>query len=112
MRKPFAHPQGRQPVRWRWSRSIAFATFSLAAVGPLHADNTNLTDEVRLLREENALLQQQVKQNRNIARTRKNWAKVELYLTKVEKADGCAKAWALREQFEQGQVRLEELAPR
>jgi hypothetical protein len=61
MRKPFAHPQGRSPVQWPWGRRLAFATFSLAAVLPLRADNTNLTDEVRLLREENALLQQQVK---------------------------------------------------
>jgi hypothetical protein len=62
MRKPFAHTLCRQPIPWRWAQRLAFATFSLAAAGSLHADNTNLTDEVRLLREENALLQQQVKQ--------------------------------------------------
>ncbi len=61
MRKPFAHQQGRPPARWRGSRRLTFAALSLTAVLPLRAENTNLTDEVRLLREENALLQQQVK---------------------------------------------------
>ena len=61
MQKPFAIQQGRPRTPWPWSRHFVFAIFSLAAVLPLRADNTNLTDEVRLLREENALLQQQVK---------------------------------------------------
>ena len=58
MRKPFAHQLGGPPLPWRF----AFTAISLAAALPLHADNTNLTDEVRLLREANALLQKQVKQ--------------------------------------------------
>ena len=62
MRKPFAHPQGHQPTSWRWSQPLFFVALFIAATLRLRADNTNLTDEVRLLREENALLQQQVKQ--------------------------------------------------
>ena len=50
--------------------------------------------------------------NNNIARTRKNSAKIEQYLTKVEKTDGCAKAWELRERFERGHVTLAELGRR
>ena len=61
MRKPFAHQQGRQPITWCWLWRIVFTTFSIAVVLPLRADHTNLIDEVRLLREQNALLQQQVK---------------------------------------------------
>ena len=49
---------------------------------------------------------------RNISRTQRNWAKVEQYLTEVEKADGLAKAWALRQRLERGHVTLEELRPR
>ena len=62
MRIPFAHPQGCQPFRWCGARRLAVTVLSLAAAGAGRADNTNLTDEVRLLREENVLLQQQVKQ--------------------------------------------------
>ncbi len=61
MQKTFAYQQGRQPAMWCWLRRIVFNTFFLAIVLPLRADNTNLNDEVRLLREENALLQQQLK---------------------------------------------------
>ena len=61
MRTPFIHQKGRPPVPWLRLRYFAFAIFSLACALPVRADNTNLTDEVRLLREENALLQQQVK---------------------------------------------------
>lgn len=53
--------------------------------------------------------QRQSKLSRNIARNRKNSAKVEQHLTKVEKADGCAKAWELRERLERGDVTLGEL---
>jgi len=58
------------------------------------------------------LVQRHPKQIRNIARTRKNSAKIEQYLTKVEKTDGCAKAWELRERFERGHVTLAELRRR
>jgi len=58
MRNPFAHPQGSLPILGR----LVFSALTLAITLPLHAVNTNLTEEVRLLREENALLQQQVKQ--------------------------------------------------
>ena len=58
------------------------------------------------------LVQQQSQQTRNIAHTRKNSAKAEQYLTKVERADGCAKAWELRERLERGHVTLKELGPR
>jgi hypothetical protein len=54
----------------------------------------------------------QSKQHRKIANTRRNSAKAEQFLTQVEKADGCAKAWELRQQLELGQVTLEELARR
>jgi hypothetical protein len=50
-----------------------------------------------------------LKQSRNKANTIRNWAKVENYLMEVEKADGFAKSWALRERLEQGQVSLDEL---
>ena len=55
---------------------------------------------------------QQSKQARNKAQTRRNWSKVEQYLTDIEKAHGCAKAWRLREQLERGDVTLEELTGR
>jgi hypothetical protein len=53
--------------------------------------------------------EQQLKQSRNKSHTKKNAAKVEQYLTEVEKAHGFAKAWELREQFERGQIKLGEL---
>jgi hypothetical protein len=56
--------------------------------------------------------QQQSKQSRNIACTRKHSAKIEQCLTKVEKADGCARAWELREQIERGEISLNELRRR
>jgi len=46
----------------------------------------------------------------NRSHTRKNWAKVEQYLTEVEKVDGCAKSWELRVRLERGDVRLTELS--
>jgi hypothetical protein len=57
------------------------------------------------------LVQRQSKQSRNKAQTRKNCTKVEQYLTEVEKTFGCAKAWALRERLERGEVTLKELRP-
>jgi hypothetical protein len=51
-------------------------------------------------------------ERRNIVHTRKDWARVEECLTNVEKADGIAKAWALRERLERGNVTLEQLTPR
>ena len=56
--------------------------------------------------------QQQSKLGRNIARTRKHSAKVEQCLTKIEKADGCARAWELRAQIERGEISLNELRRR
>ena len=51
-------------------------------------------------------------QSRNKASTRKNWSKVEEYLTGVEKSRGIAKAWELRERLERGDVTLDELTRR
>ena len=48
---------------------------------------------------------------RNQSRTRKNSAKVEHYLTEVEKAHGCARSWELRERLERGDVTLAQLSP-
>ena len=58
------------------------------------------------------LPQTKSKEDRNKAATRKNAVKVEQYLTEIEKAYGCAKAWALRERLEFGHVTLEELRGR
>ena len=52
------------------------------------------------------------KETRNKAATRKNAVRVEQYLTEIEKAHGCARAWALRERLELGHVTLEELRGR
>jgi hypothetical protein len=49
------------------------------------------------------------KQSRNKQRTRKDSSKVEQYLTRVEKVEGCARAWHLRQQLEAGQVSLDDL---
>jgi hypothetical protein len=52
------------------------------------------------------------KQVRNQSSTRKNWDKVEQHLTEVEKAQGFARAWQLREQLERGDITLDELRRR
>jgi hypothetical protein len=49
-----------------------------------------------------------VVQSRNKAHNRRNAAKVEQYLMEVERVHGCSKSWALREQFERGDVTLGE----
>ena len=49
---------------------------------------------------------------RNKARTRKNAAKVEQYLTEIDKAHGSAKSWELRERLERGDVTLADLGQR
>ena len=49
---------------------------------------------------------------RNKSNTRRNLAQVEHYLLEVEKIHGCARSWALREQFERGDVTLKELSGR
>ena len=49
-------------------------------------------------------------QTRNKSHTHKNWAKVENYLTDVEKVQGLARAWELRGRLERGDVRLGELS--
>ena len=46
---------------------------------------------------------------RNRASTRKNWAKVEQYLTEVEKTHGLARSWELRGRLERGDVTLDQL---
>ena len=51
-------------------------------------------------------------QARNRASTRRAWSDVEQYLTGVEKAQGWAKSWALRERLERGDVTLKDLMPR
>ena len=48
-------------------------------------------------------------QQRNKAHTRKNAAKVEQYLMQVEKVQGFAKSWELRERLEQGEIKLSNL---
>ena len=52
---------------------------------------------------------QQSKQSRNRAQTLRNSARVEDYLTAVEKSRGFEPAWDLRERLERGDVTLEEL---
>jgi hypothetical protein len=58
MRISFIHLPSRPLIPARF----ALAVFLLVATLSLRADNTNLAEEVRLLREENALLQKQVQQ--------------------------------------------------
>ena len=48
--------------------------------------------------------------SRNKAQTRRNWVKVEQYLTEVEKVHGCASSWELRGRLERGDVALAELS--
>ena len=50
--------------------------------------------------------------SRRKAHTRRNWSKVERYLTEVEKAYGNARSWELRVRFEQGDVTLTESGER
>ena|SRR6185295_331804 len=75
-------------------------------VGFLYRDSRSRT---RPLRNRHMVHQQASKQSRNRARTRKNAAKVEQYLTEVEKIHGGAKAWELRERLELGQTTLGQL---
>jgi hypothetical protein len=49
---------------------------------------------------------------RNKAQARKNWSKIEQYLSEVEKVHGCEKSWKLRQRLEQGDVTLAELGRR
>ena len=55
---------------------------------------------------------QQSQQARNKASTRKNWDKVEQHLTEVEKRQGFARAWDLRQQLELGKITLDDLKRR
>jgi len=48
-------------------------------------------------------------QSRNKAHNLRNAAKVEQYLMEVEKVQGFARSWELRERFERGDVTLDEL---
>ena len=51
-------------------------------------------------------------QARKKANSRKEWNKVEQHLSEVEKTQGFAKAWKLREQLELGNITLAELTGR
>jgi hypothetical protein len=62
MRKPFDNLKGWPSATTHLRRWSFIVIFSLAAVLSLQAEDTNLANEVQLLREQNALLQQQVKQ--------------------------------------------------
>ena len=62
MPKLFANLKGSQPVTTQLCQGSLIAVFSLTAVLSVRAADTNLTSEVQWLREQNALLQQQVKQ--------------------------------------------------
>ena len=48
-------------------------------------------------------------ESRRLANSRKNSAKVEQFLSQVERAQGAARAWELRERLERGQVTLKDL---
>jgi len=48
-------------------------------------------------------------QDRNKANTRRNWDRIEQHLTEVEKTQGAARAWKLREQLEQGDITINDL---
>jgi hypothetical protein len=52
------------------------------------------------------------KESRNKANTIRNSVKVEHYLMQIEKVQGFARAWALRERLEQGQISFDELQRR
>ncbi len=62
MRRPFGNLKGWPTTTTHLRRCSLIAVFSLATVLPLRADDTNLASEVQSLRAQNALLQQQVKQ--------------------------------------------------
>ena len=49
---------------------------------------------------------------RNKAQARKNWSKIEQYLSEVEKVHGCERSWKLRQQLERGDVTLADLGRR
>jgi hypothetical protein len=68
---------------------------------------SGMPDPIKMPRTE-----QPSKQARNRSSTRRNWSKVEEYLTGIEKARGFAKAWELRERLERGDVTLDELTGR
>ena len=52
------------------------------------------------------------REDRNKTATRKDAVRVEQYLTEIERAHGTARAWALRERLERGEVTLEQLGGR
>jgi hypothetical protein len=50
--------------------------------------------------------------SRRKSQNRRDWSRVEQYLTEVEKVHGNARSWELRVQFERGDVTLIELGQR
>lgn len=55
---------------------------------------------------------QQLRQDRNKIQNRRNWAKVERYLTDLERSHGCAKSWEMRVRIEKGDITLKEMLGR
>ena len=53
----------------------------------------------------------QSEQARNKASSQRHWDEVEQHLTRVEKTQGFATAWTLREQFELGKITLSDVKP-
>jgi hypothetical protein len=52
------------------------------------------------------------KASRNKANTIRNSAKFEQYLMQIEKSQGFARSWELRERLEQGEISFDELVRR
>ena len=67
MRNPLNNPKGRDSKNAPWfPPCFAVLTVFLATALTGHADDAKLADEVRLLREQNALLQQQVQKQGSV----------------------------------------------
>jgi len=66
----------------------------------------------RMPRRNTMITPQPSQQARNKANTRRNWDSIEQHLTHVEKTQGSARAWKLREQLEQGDITINDLKRR